>query len=186
MPSPDVLDNPVVYDDSDEGRKHWRRRRAMYTLFSVVVTALVAAAVVEGLTSAPIYGVDTRTVKSQAGDLELTASYPKVTRGGLLTSLKLEVRRTGGFDSSVTIEVSSAFFDPFTTDDVNPLPSSETSAGDNLSMTFDQPIGDTLSVDFDLTARPRGAFQTASGVASVMDEQGNPAVSVHIETTVRA
>jgi hypothetical protein len=184
VPNGRVLDQPVRYDSEEGGSDH-RRRRALYMVFTAVVTLIVGAAVVEAVTAIPVYGVDSRTVRTSAGDVRLEVTYPHLTRGGLQSTLRVRITRDAGFDGPVTIRLTSAYLDRFTTDDVSPEPTSETTAGESLAMTFDQPDGDTLDVDVDLVAHPRGDFGHAAGTAAVVDDQGDTVAAVRFVSDVR-
>src|SRR3954464_7805536 len=184
MMAPSVLDQPVRYDAAG-GSKHVHRRHALYVVFTAIVSMIVLAAVVEAISSVPLYGVDTETVASTNGNITLEVTYPHVTRGGLQTALRLDITRAGGFDEPVTVYLSSAYLDLFPTDDLSPMPSSETTAAEFLAMPFDPPVGDELQLAFDLVAHPRGMFDGASATASVVDQEGNPSVVVRFSTKVR-
>ncbi|MCU1398707.1 MAG: hypothetical protein JWN62_1816 [Acidimicrobiales bacterium] len=184
MSSLSVTDDVVSYD-TPEGGKAARRRRAMYATFITVVSAVVGASAVEAATSLRLFGIDTESAHATANGVQLDVDFPRVTRPQINTPMHITVHRPGGFADAVTVEVSSSYLALYVTDDITPQPSSETTDGEMSSMTFDPPVGDTLEIDLDVAAKPRGWFADNVGTVAVMNQNGDPDVSVNIDTGVR-
>ncbi len=174
---------PIRYDVAEA--RFWRRRRLLYRGFVAVVALIVLSTLVELGTGLPLYGVDTRSVSASAGGTDLAVTYPRVTRGQLDTTVRIEVRRVAGFDRPVTLDITSEYLDLFTDRDIAPKPITETTDGDSLSMTFVAPRDDTLQISFDLAARPRTTFGSASGTVAVVDDDHAHLVAVYVQTDVR-
>jgi hypothetical protein len=173
----------ALVDYSAEGAP-WRKRQALYVVFTVVVAAIMAAAVVEVLTGVPIYGVTTDEVTQQGAGTEVTVHYPRVTRGQLDSTLTLDVEQDGGFDAPVAVRVTSAYFDMFDVQAIHPQPASETLDDTTWTLTFDPPDGDTLQVQWDMVARPVGWFSNEVG-SVVVDAQGGPTPALQFTSAVR-
>lgn len=181
----DQVSGPRRYDEPDSARSR-RGRNALYIVFTVVVTAVVALALVEAIVGFPGFGIDTNTATASARGTTLRVRYAEVTRGQLASPFHVTVEHEGGFDGPVSLAVSSEYLDLFLTNDLSPAPTSETAEPDALLMTFDAPPhGDTLSVRWDLVAKPAAEFTTRTGTAAVLDDAGGTIVSVDFTTRVR-
>jgi hypothetical protein len=143
--------------------------------------ALLAVVVALGLVG--LLGVRSRTVSSQSSDgqVELSVRYAQVARAGLDVPFRITVRRPGGFTGDVTVAASSNYLDLFDRNAIDPEPSSATSTEDDIIWTFHQPPGDTLEVSLDMQVQG-GRHWGRSGHVSVLDESGQPAVSVDFKT----
>jgi hypothetical protein len=154
-------------------------------VFTAVVALIVGGAVVEAASGLPVYGISTRVARASADGVDLEVRYPRLTRGQLDSPVHVNVRRSGGFDGPVTIAISSSYLALFITNDVTPQPSSESDSGEVVSMTFDPPDGDALSVDLDLAARPAGWFEGRAGTVSIVGQGTSSDAIVSIHTNVR-
>jgi hypothetical protein len=175
-------ERPLRLDEDDGAR---RRRRALYIVFNSLVTVIVLAAVVEALTGAHVYGVDTTSVTAQNADTTLEVRYAAVTRGQLVTPLDITVTRVGGFEGPLVLQIGADYLSPFITQGPTPEPGSETSTGKDLLLTFDDPPGDTFAVTWNLSPEPVGSFTTAPGSVAVLDTDQRPLVAVHFDTQIR-
>jgi len=171
----------VDYSSSEVGA--WRKRRALYVTFTVVVTLIVAAAVVEALGGVPIYGVTTTEASQRGPGLEVTVRYAEVTRGQLDSPLDVQVTSASGFRAPIVVAVSAPYFDLFSVTAIRPQPTKETLDGSTWTLTFDPPDGNTFQVQWDLSARPVGWFARETGEVRVAD--GGPTPAVRFVTTVR-
>src|SRR3546814_15061887 len=88
-----------------------RRRRLLYAVITTGLGAIIAVALVGGLTDLDTVGVDSRREHAVADGYELVVHYGTVTRGGLATPFEIEVTRTGGFDGPLTNGVSRAYME---------------------------------------------------------------------------
>ena len=97
------------------------------------------------------------------------------------------MRREGGFDGPVTVAVSHDYLDLFISNGVSPAAASETSSADAVYLTFDPPpTGDTMSVAWDVVAKPTPFFITRHGFVSVVDSTGASDLTARFETRVHA
>lgn len=175
---------PIRYDKPRAARA-LLARRLLYGTFTLVVSIVVGLAVVDGLGGLPVYGANSANVEATRADLDLRVHYPRVARGQLDSALRLDLHRSGGFADPVTIAVSTAYLDLFTTNNLSPEPTTETQSDRTLELTFEPPRSDTLVISWDLSVRPSTWFDHASGEVTVLGADGRPAVSVTIETEVR-
>jgi hypothetical protein len=181
-----VLDQPVHVEDDDDGPRTLRGRRRTTLIFTVVVSLIVALALVEALLDLPGYGVDGATTSASRGEDVVTVRYARVTRGQLVSPLEVRVQRAGGFQAPVTVTISSAYFNLFITNDVSPQPTSETSTESSDILTFDPPpTGEVLDITWDIVAKPSGWFESRTGRVTVLGEDGRPTASASFHTKVR-
>ena len=176
-------DSPVRYDRAGGGLAR-KKRRALYLVSSCVVSVVVVAGVIEAAGVHSLFGVDTTTVSASGGGSTVEVRYAEVTRAQLVVPLEITVNSPQGFADSIVISVSAGYLDPFLTQGPTPQPSSETSDGTDIIMTFDPPSGDTFAVHWNLTAEPVGTFTTAK--ASVSLRAGDqPIATAHLTTQIR-
>jgi hypothetical protein len=180
----DVLDEAVRYD-KPAGECARRQRHVLYVVATIILCLIVLSALIDAVTGVPLYGVDQRTARASANGIEISVGYPRVIRGQLDSPLDVSVQRQGGFAGDVTISVSADYLGLFINQRVSPDPSSQSEDEDNVISTFDAPPGDLLEVEWDMAPRPRPWFSGVTGVASVLDDQGQPIVSVRFHTDVR-
>jgi hypothetical protein len=182
--SSSILDQVVRYDEpsGDRGR---RKRRVLYNVTALVLTAIVLTALLESLANFPLFGMDARVVHASSATTDLEVSYPRVARGQLDTDLTIRVHRSGGFSGPVTVEISADYLGMFTNQRPSPQPLSQSHDERIVSSTFDPPRGDTLVIDWSLGARPRAWFASVVGSAIVLGDDGQTDVSVSFRTDVR-
>jgi hypothetical protein len=157
----------------------------MYDVTAFVLIGIVVAALLEGIINFPLFGVDDRVARASSDTTEMEVRYPRVARGQLDTELQIKVHRAGGFAQPVTIAIDADYLGLFTNQRPSPQPASQTHDADVVVSTFDPPQGDTLEIEWDLAARPRAWFISVEATATVMDDSGQPDVSVSFTTDVR-
>jgi hypothetical protein len=184
--APSVLDQPVHFVEDDDGPRLLRRRRITTRTFTVVVSLVVAFAVVELFVDIPGLGIDTATTSVTRGGDTVLVRFARVTRPQLVTPLDVTIERKAGFDGPVSVAMSSDYLDLFISNDLSPAPSSETSTGSEDVMTFDPPpSGDVLVISWDIVAKPIGWFSSRTGTVSLLSAGGRPAVTASFRTSVR-
>jgi hypothetical protein len=159
------------------------RRRIGYAITTVLLTALMAFAVLDAIGATAILGVHSEVVRDERGDLALAVTYADATRPALATPFDIEVSQPGGFDGPVRIAVDHEYLRMWDENGLNPAPSAETVMGTWLVWEFDPPIGDTLQVSYDARIEP-AAQQGRSGAVAVLDEDDAPLVEVSFTTRV--
>jgi hypothetical protein len=175
----------VRYDWS-EGEQLSRKRRVLYTVFTVFVTAVVALAFVEAVTHTPAFGEDRAMARASGAGVDLEVTYPRVSRGQLLAPVEITLHMPAGGSDPVTISITSAWTELFVTDDLSPQPTAETTTGDATLMTFMPPGGgQDLQIELEQETRPSAWFRHRSGTVAVLDASGQPVVSVKLRTDVR-
>ena len=161
-----------------------RRRKVGYAFTAAVLTAIVAAAVVDAATPVGIYGVQTRTVSATSADgLQLDVRYGTVSRPALATPFDIEVTSPGGFDGPVTVAVRSEYLAMWDENGLDPSPAEESADGELTLWTFDPPDGDVLGISFDARIEP-AAQNGEAGRVAVLDDDGATLVSVDFRTRV--
>jgi len=165
---------PTADVETDIGRA--RRARSARR----VVMGLIVVVVVVALTS--FLGPHTTTISGSGNGYRLTLTYPSVTRPGLAVRWVLEVRHPGGFDGKVTIATTSRYFDLFDFNNLDPVPSSQTTDGTNSIWVFDPPPGDVLTITMDARLEP--AQQYGKSAVTELRLGGLRAVVLHYSTRV--
>jgi hypothetical protein len=145
-----------------------------------VLLALLAALVLAG--SAGLLGARTSTASASGSGYELSVSYPAVTRPGLAIRWMVVVRHPGGFAKPVDIATTSAYFNLFDFNNLDPTPSSLTTDASRSIWTFDPPPGDILRVTMDARLEP--ARQSGNAATTSVMVGGVPVVSVSYDTAV--
>src|SRR6266511_4160123 len=145
-----------------------------------IVMALLGVLVVLALTS--FLGVHTSTVSGSGSGYRLTLTYPSVTRPGMAARWILEVRHPGGFDGDVTIATTSRYFDLFDFNNLDPVPTSQTTDATSSIWVFDPPPGDVLTITMDARVEP--AQQYGKSAVTELRLGGLRAVVLHYMTRV--
>jgi len=175
----------LVHLGEVQGSSILRRRRVMYAVTTVVLSAIVAAAVVDSVAPFGVYGVQSRTISAAGEDgLVLEVRYATVSRPALATPFDIEVRRPGGFGATqVTVAVLSTYLAMWDENGLDPAPAEETADGTYVFWTFDPPPGDTLRITFDARIEP-AAQNGERGRVVVVDDTGAELVALDFRTRV--
>jgi hypothetical protein len=164
-----------------DDRQH-TRHRILYGVTTVVVTAIIAIATIDGLGWWNPIGVDSARVTATGGGYELEVRYGTISRPALATPFDIIVTRPGGFAGPVTVAVEHDYLALWDENGLTPAPSAETVDGQWLLWEFDPPEGDTLKVIFDARIEPAAQDGRRGEVAVV--EGSRHVVSVDFETRV--
>ena len=170
--SPPRLPTAAVETDIRRARRARNGRRVVMGLLGVLVVA--------ALTS--FLGVHTSTVSGSGNGYSLTLTYPSVTRPGLAVRWILDVRHPGGFKGNVTIATTSRYFDLFDFNNLDPVPSSQTTDATSSIWVFDPPPGDVLTITMDARVEP--AQQYGKSAVTELQLGGLRAVVLHYSTRV--
>ncbi len=156
-----------------------RWARFLRRVFFVLICGILAAGAFD------VFGIHSGEATGSGGGYELTVTYDERTRPGLATSLEIEIRREGGFQGSVSVSMTSAYFDNLDFNGVDPEPLGGTSTADEVVMYFEPPkTGDTMTIGFDARIQPNIQLRRAKATVSILDDTGRPVASARIETLV--
>lgn len=153
--------------------RRWRAGRRLFATGLAVFLAL-------GLLG--VLGVRSAEVEAAADGYELTVAYTAVSRPGLATPWSVEVRRAGGFDEPITLATTSAYFDLFDENGLDPDPATATQDAERVYWTFEPPPGEVLAVSFDARIEPAAQSGQPATTAVLVDWQA--VVSVDYRTRV--
>jgi hypothetical protein len=134
------------------------------------------------LGASSLLGAHTSTREASGGGYDLKLVYPAVTRPGLAVRWILFVHRSGGFSGPVQVTTTSTYFNLFDFNNLDPVPSKQTTSSDLSVWEFDPPLGDTLSITFDGRLEP--ARQHGSSAVTSIVENDVPVVSISYQTRV--
>jgi hypothetical protein len=147
-------------------------RRALLTV--------LAAFVLLGATS--LLGAHTSTRQASGGGFDLKLIYPSVTRPGLAVRWILFVHRAGGFTGPIQVATTSGYFNLFDFNNLDPVPSKQTTTATLSIWEFDPPPGETLRITFDGRLEP--ARQHGSSAVTSVLQDDLPVVSIRYQTRV--
>jgi hypothetical protein len=153
-----------------------RRHRAARRVGIAFIAVLVAL----GLTNR--FGLRMGSAVAERDGVVFQVDYASVTRSGLATPWRAEVRSPAGFGGPVTIATSAAYLDRFDFNQWYPEPSATATRGDQLLLTFERPEGDLLRIRFDGRASP--TFGLSSSATTSLETAGLPPLSVEYRTWV--
>lgn len=181
----DVLHGVVHLDDSEARRRTHRLRHVGYALTTIVLSAVMATAVLDGLGVVSAVGVDDAEVAASAGGTTLVVRYPAVSRPALASPFVITVTEEGGFDGRpVELTVSTGFLAMWDENGIVPGPAEETADADDVRWTFDPPDGEVLRITYDGRIEP-GVQSGRAGRVAVLDDAGDVVVAVRFETRIR-
>ncbi len=153
-------------------RRAQRLRRA-----GLVAMAAVVAAGASGL-----LGVHQSTTTASADGYTASFTYDRVARAGWDVPWRLSVSRAGGFDGPVTVAITGDAYEIYESQRFWPEPSQETRDQDRIYLTFDEPPGDTLVVDYDACIQPTAQRGREMEFTILTDD--TPRVSLRASTTL--
>ena len=172
-PVADSSTAPPEFDD-----RVVRRGRRLRRVFFVALSAFIGLGLLSRL------GPLTGDLSVTGGPVELSVSYPRVNRPGLLTKLSFEVRRSGGFAGPVTLAVNSSYLDTFAEAVVDPQPTTETADDERTIWTFEPPPGaDVLVVSMDARIYLSERVGRPAATVSVLEDD-QPVVTARFRTYV--
>jgi hypothetical protein len=117
-----------------------------------------------------------------ADGLELRVSYPEQLRGGLESTLDVELSRAGGFGSPIEVAITRDWLELFDLGSIDPQPDSSTGDPDRVIWSFSPPPGDTLEVTVNLTLRP--AVRSGEQATVAVIDEGRELASTEFSTGV--
>jgi hypothetical protein len=158
-------------------------RRAGYLATTVLLTAIMAAAVLDATGATSLMGVHSEVVRDEGRGIELAVTYADASRPALATPFDIEVRTPGGFDEPVRIAVDREYLRLWDENGLSPAPSAETVMGPWVVWEFDPPIGDALLITYDARIEP-AAQHGRSGAVAVLDEDDAIVTQVSFTTRV--
>jgi hypothetical protein len=133
----------------DAGLHHARRDRRISAAL-IVCFALVVVLALVGL-----LGVESATTTTRLADgTEVELHYARITRPGLASPWAVTVRRPGGFDGPIIVRSTSAYFDLFDENGLDPDAAAATQDGEMVIWEFDPPPGETFRLSFDARIEP--------------------------------
>ena len=159
-----------------------RVQRVIYSTMTALLSLVVGLAVTDAAQLTNVYGVRTERRSAPAEDYTLDVVYASVTRPGLATPFRIEVRAPGGFERPVTLGIDRAYLRMWDENGVSPAPSGEVVRGDWVDWTFDPPEGEVLTVTFDARIEP-GVQSSRSGAVQLLVD-GDVVGEVDFDTRV--
>jgi hypothetical protein len=144
------------------------------------IITILAAFVLLGASS--LLGVHTSTRRVSGGGYDLQLVYPAITRPGLAVRWILLIHRAGGFSGPVQVATTSTYFNLFDFNNLDPVPSKQTTSADLSIWEFDPPVGDTLRITFDGRLEPARQHGSVATTSVLRDEV--PVVSIRYQTRV--
>lgn len=164
-------------DDLELSTPHARRGRAARR----VVMALFAAFVALGLLG--VLGVRSGTVRDSADGVELSVTYPRITRPGLASPFRMEIRSEAPLPETVEVSVTQDYLAIYDENGLDPDPAEATSDGEMLTWSVNPTPGATrLVLVFDARIEPAVQWRR-SGEVRVAGE-ALPALRVEFTSTV--
>lgn len=173
----------ATHPDRDRGPRRVLTRRIAYGVSYLLLTGVVASAVLDGTSEIDVWGVSTDRVRASGGGYELEVRYPTVTRPALATPFDIVVRRESGFVGPVDVALDPDWLAMWDFQALYPEPSSQVATPTEVIMTFDPPDGDELRIFLDARIQP--AQQSGrDGFVALVDQSRTVAI-VTFNTAVR-
>jgi hypothetical protein len=148
-PMPAEVDLDTTREPLSVGLDTVRRGWILRTLFAFLIFAVLLAACFDYL------GFRSRTLTQTTGRYTSAVTYGQFTRRGITTPLDIEIQSSPGtqsepgFDGDVKVSITASYVERFSLRQISPQPDSETSKGDVIEWTFQQPEVDRFSIHVD-------------------------------------
>ncbi len=133
------------------------QRTGVVVLFVLVVAAAFG-----------VFGVHSRTTSTHGGGYGLSVTYPQTARAGLDVPWRAHVHRAGGFDSAITLAVSTDYWRMFETQGFFPDADSATNDGHFVYFTFQKPQGTDFVLDYDAYIQPAAQLGKSATVKLIV------------------
>jgi hypothetical protein len=165
-----------------------RRRALLHRITWSVVLIILGLAVIDGLGVLDVFGVDTGTVSSSGGGVELSVEHPTVSRPALASPFRITVTKDGGWDDGeqVKVAVRRDYLELWDLNGVLPGPADEEGAEDPawVVWAFDAPAGDRLVVTYEARIEPGVQLANRRGAVAVLDDDDEVLAEVSFTTRV--
>jgi hypothetical protein len=115
-----------------------------------------------------VFGVHSRTTSTRSGGYELSVTYPQTARAGLDVPWRTRVHHAGGFDSAITLAVSTDYWRMFETQGFFPDADSSTNDGHFVYLTFQKPRGTDFVLDYDAYIQPAAQLGKSATVKLIV------------------
>jgi hypothetical protein len=125
------------------GAGKWGQRIGLAILFVIVVAG-----------AAGLFGVRSRTTTVHANGYSLTVTYPQVARSGLDVPWRARVTYPNPPPKSITIAVSSQYFEMFETQGFYPSPDTQKNDGHFVQFTYQSPPASGMTLEYDAYIQP--------------------------------
>lgn len=173
----------VVHPDRDDGPGRMRIHRVTYALSTVLLTLLVASAVLDNATEVDIWGESSDVATARGDGYVLEVQYPTVSRPAIATPFAIVVRHPDGFDGPIDLAIRAEWLEMWDFQALYPDPSATTGDGERVVMSFDPPEGDVLRVFLDARIQP-SQQAGRDGWVTLLDEFGRAVATVDFHTRV--
>jgi len=148
-------------------------RRALLVVFTIFV--------VLGLLG--LLGVRSGTARDTSGGVELVVTYARITRPGLASPFRIEVRSPDPLPATIEVSVDHDYLEIFDENGLDPDPADTTSDGATVTWSM-QPDAGSTSMTVVLDARIEPAVQWRRGGAVRVRGTGLPELRVEFTTIV--
>ena len=173
----------VTHPLEADGPEVLRKRRALYTVVSGLLIAVVGLGVADIFL--PVLGVDSRTVTAEATDgTTMEVEYPYVTRPALAAPFAIELTNPDGFDEPIEIAISRPWIEVWDENGMYPGPSSETADDEWVVYEFDPPDGTRFRFFYDARLEP-ARQESISGAVELRGGSEGVLAKVSFRTQVR-
>ncbi len=143
------MTSPTSTLPTDRGLHHARVDRVI----ALGITGCFALVVIAALLG--LLGVKSATTSMTMADgTEVEIHYARITRPGLASPWAVTVHRPGGFDGPITVRSTSAYFDLFDENGLDPDAAAATQDGEMVIWEFDPPPGETFRLSLDARIEP--------------------------------
>lgn len=147
----------------------WARRAILVVLAAIVGAGLLG-----------LLGVQTELDQAEEDGYRLSLRYASTARAGFDVPWEVTVTREGGFDKTIELAVTGAYFTIYESQAFLPEPTESTRDADTLYLTFEAPPGDTFVVAYDAYIQPDRQVGEAGTISVV--EDGQRLASVEFQT----
>jgi hypothetical protein len=135
----------------------WVQRTGLTVLLLIVVAGAVG-----------VFGVHSRTTTTRSGGYELSVTYPQTARAGLDVPWRVHVHHDSGFNSAITLAVSTDYWRMFETQGFFPDADSSTNDGRFVYLNFQNPRGTDFVLDYDAYIQPAAQIGKSATVKLIV------------------
>ena len=154
-----------------------RRARNLRRIGSTLLVLFVLAGAVG------VFGTRTTTKTVESGGYRVAVTYPSDSRPGHAVRFKVAVHADGGFTDPIRIRMSARYFELFDENAFDPDADAQTMDATYSYLEYAVPPGKDFLISSDTRVEP-SRQRGESGSVSVLDDEGQPVVTVRFKTRI--
>lgn len=121
--------------------------------------------------AASVFGVSESRVDASGAGYDLSVEYAEVSRPGLETPWMARIVNREGFDTPISLRITSEYWEQFDVNGISPEPDATRRDGRYLIMEFARPIGSEFVMSLDARLSPATQRSQSAATALLVNDR---------------